>query len=244
MKPPRRRILSGVETAVLMKSARRCALCFHLNGDLMEKRGQIAHLDGNRSNRAEDNLAWMCTDHHSLFDSKTSQHKNYTISEVKAARTKLYELVETGNYLSPATAHPYLEAEADKKILRDILEKVPSNGSIRFLRMKNFGHSFDWKQLENIEFFLSRRVGPEHEFLDSELETARRKFHKECQAFMGVLSLNVYRTEKGFYSVPNEWKWEYPKRLKDTVNEINTAAEDVCIAYNELVRLARKKLAV
>src|ERR1017187_8108433 len=34
-----------------------------------------------RTNRAEDNLAWMCLPHHSLFDSKTSQHKNYRSEE-------------------------------------------------------------------------------------------------------------------------------------------------------------------
>jgi hypothetical protein len=244
MKPPRRRILSGVETAVLMKSARRCALCFHLNGDLMEKRGQIAHVDGNRSNRAEDNLAWMCTDHHSLFDSKTSQHKNYTIPEVKAARTRLYELVETGNYLSPATAQPYLQAEADKKILRDLLEIMPSNGSIRFVRDNSFGNSFKWEWLKDIEVFFYDRAGPEHEFLDSELEMARGKLHKECGALLDVLSLNTWTTEKGFQSIPQEWEWENPTRWKETLSEFRTARNAVCSTYDDLVRLARKKLAV
>jgi hypothetical protein len=244
MKPPRRRILSGVETAVLMKSARRCALCFHLNGDLMEKRGQIAHLDGDRSNRAEDNLAWMCTDHHSLFDSKTSQHKNYTIPEVKAARTRLYELVETGDYLSPATAQPYLQAEADKKILRDLMEIVPSNRSIRFLREDSLASSFVWERLENIEDFLDKRDGPEHEFLDPELEMSRRKFRNECEALLDFLSMNTWGTEKGFQSVPKEWHWEKPERWKETVNEIKRAKKAVCSAYDERIRLARKKLAV
>lgn len=33
------------------------------------------------------------TDHHSEFDSKTKQHKNYTIHEVKAARQSLYAAI-------------------------------------------------------------------------------------------------------------------------------------------------------
>jgi hypothetical protein len=64
-----------------------------LSGDLTEKLGQIAHLDKDPSNSAEDNLAFMCLNHHSLLDSKTSQHKNYTLQELKAAREKLYEAV-------------------------------------------------------------------------------------------------------------------------------------------------------
>ena len=49
-----------------MKSVRRCALCFHLNGDLEEKRGQLAHLNHDRSISREDNLVFLCMDHHSL----------------------------------------------------------------------------------------------------------------------------------------------------------------------------------
>src|ERR1017187_2021791 len=103
-KPPRKKTLPDVETAVLANSARRCILCFHLKGDLTEKLGQIAHLDEDRTNRAEDNLAWMCLDHHSLYDAKTRQHKNYTIQEVKTARARLYALVAEGNHLTPAAA--------------------------------------------------------------------------------------------------------------------------------------------
>src|SRR5713101_8106635 len=95
-KPPRKPVPSKNETAVLIKSARRCPLCFHLNGDLTEKVGQIAHLDDDRTNGAEDNLAWMCMPHHSQYDSTTSQHKNYTFAEIKELRSKLYEVIARG----------------------------------------------------------------------------------------------------------------------------------------------------
>jgi len=72
---------------------------------LNEKRGQIAHLDKDPSNWAEDNLAFMCLDHHTLFDSKTSQHKNYTMQEVKTARRKLYETIALGKHRVGATSH-------------------------------------------------------------------------------------------------------------------------------------------
>jgi hypothetical protein len=105
----RKRIPIEIETAVLTKSARRCSLCFLLSRDLSERRGQIAHLDQDPSNYAEDNLAFMCLDHHSLYDSSTSQHKNYTISEVKVARAELYTAIsrqahETRGNLSGAIA--------------------------------------------------------------------------------------------------------------------------------------------
>jgi hypothetical protein len=89
----RKKASIDVEAAVLLRSCRRCTLCFHLHGDLSEKRGQIAHLNRDPSDSAEDNLAWMCLDHHTLYDSRTSQHKNYAIQEIKQARAKLYEVI-------------------------------------------------------------------------------------------------------------------------------------------------------
>lgn len=245
-KPSRKRNHPHVETAVLAKSARRCVLCFYLNGDLTEKLGQIAHLDADRTNGTEDNLAWMCLPHHSLFDSKTSQHKNYTIPEVKAARARLYNLVAEGKHLTPATAQPYLQAEADKRVLRDFMETVPSNGTIRFLRTNNFaGFSFEWKRLEDIERFVEDRNGPDHEFLDLELEAARQRFRENCRALLVALATNTFpTTNQDRQAVPPEWEIEAPERFNSAVEEINAAADAVCSTYDDLVRLARKKLAV
>jgi hypothetical protein len=73
---------------------------------------------------------------------------------------------------------------------------------------------------------------------------ARRKLHKECDTLLDMLSMNTWRTEKGFQSVPDEWAWENPKRLKETLDMFKTARKAVCSTYDDLVRLARKKLAV
>ncbi len=94
--PARKNPTPDVENSVLIRSARRCALCFHLDRDTRQRRGQIAHLDRRRSNSIEDNLAFLCLDHHTDYDSTTSQHKNYTIDEVKTARSALYKWVKKG----------------------------------------------------------------------------------------------------------------------------------------------------
>lgn len=78
-----------------MRSRRRCCLCFGLNRDMAEKRGQIAHLDRDPSNDSLDNLAYLCFDHHDQYDSHTSQGKGLTMGEVKQYRQRLYEALET-----------------------------------------------------------------------------------------------------------------------------------------------------
>lgn len=101
----------AVQTLVLTRSARRCALCFGLYGDLTERRGQIAHLDHDSGNNAADNLTYLCLDHHDQYDSRTSQSKGIKEAEVKTYRERLYRAVETG--LPRATA-PEREAEAQR----------------------------------------------------------------------------------------------------------------------------------
>lgn len=102
IKDSRKKTPRITEIAVLDKSRRRCALCFYLKNDLSEKHGQLAHLDGNPANFKEDNLAFLCMEHHTLFDSKTSQHKNYTVDEVKTARDRLYQaIVEDRHVVAP-----------------------------------------------------------------------------------------------------------------------------------------------
>lgn len=89
----RKSLPKDVETAVLTKSRRRCAICFGLDRDVKLKAGQIAHLDKSNSNNSEANLAFLCLQHHDEYDSVSSQRKNFTINEVKAFRDELYQTV-------------------------------------------------------------------------------------------------------------------------------------------------------
>jgi len=75
---------------VMVKCRRRCCICFGLEGDEKMKKGQIAHLDGDRSNSKPDNLAFLCQDHHDEYDRPSSQCKGLTLTEVKAYRRELH----------------------------------------------------------------------------------------------------------------------------------------------------------
>ena len=165
----RRSIPSSTELLVLDNSRRRCPLCYKLKGDLTEKRGQIAHLDQNPANYAEGNLAWLCLEHHSEYDSRTSQHKNYTMAEVKNARDDLYAAIQALQHL----AAPAVRTEgrnADRNTLKDIIHTI--SGTIGRLRNWSFnGTSFPVAWFAPFTEFLNERRGPEFEFVDTELET-------------------------------------------------------------------------
>ena len=95
MEPEKRKsIPQEIITAVLVSSARRCSLCYGLNGDFEQKQGQVAHVDHNSANPDFDNLAFLCLNHHDQYDGQTRQSKGFTTEELKAYRDLLYQEVE------------------------------------------------------------------------------------------------------------------------------------------------------
>jgi len=90
----RERISKGMESDVLLKSGRRCCLCYGLYRNFEVKRGQVAHINHDSSNSEIDNLAFLCLEHHDLYDSRTSQSKGFSESELRQYRNMLYSYVE------------------------------------------------------------------------------------------------------------------------------------------------------
>ncbi len=87
----RKPISDEVQKNVVTKSRRRCCLCFWHDGKDDVQKGQIAHLDQNNENSDEDNLVFLCLQHHDEYDSKTSQSKGLREDEVRHWRDMLYQ---------------------------------------------------------------------------------------------------------------------------------------------------------
>ena len=81
----------AVRHEVLRKGRRRCCMCFGLKGDLGVKQGQIAHLDRNRTNPSPKNLAFLCQECHTVYDTKSNRVLAFTPDEVKFYRDHLYQ---------------------------------------------------------------------------------------------------------------------------------------------------------
>jgi hypothetical protein len=239
----RKKVPTDIETAVLIKSARRCPVCFHMDGDLRQKPGQIAHLDKDPSNWAEHNLAWVCLPHHSEYDSTTSQHKNYTIAEIKEMRRRLFDAIAEGQHLTASSSKPRPGGEADRQTLKALLATMAKSGTIDWLRGANFaGWSFEWGRLDGVERFIMRK-GPEHEFIDATLEKLRKEFYDASKKLVTLLATETFPVGNGNrQAIPEDWELEQPDRFKKAVHDINTAADMVCTSYDQLVRTAKKRL--
>ena len=100
----RKPIPPETQRAVLLKSRRRCCLCFWLDRIDEERAGQIAHLDHNHDNHVEDNLVFLCLEHHDKYDSKTSTSKRLREDEVREYRNRLYREMEGTSTVDPGLA--------------------------------------------------------------------------------------------------------------------------------------------
>lgn len=83
-----------MQKQVLLKSRRRCCLCFWLDGVDEVVKGQIAHLDQDASNNTFENLAFLCFKHHDEYDSRPNVSKGLQQPEVAQWRDELYKEME------------------------------------------------------------------------------------------------------------------------------------------------------
>jgi hypothetical protein len=91
---PRKAIPDATQTNILLKSRRRCCLCFWLKGEDEVKKGQLAHLDSDNENAAEDNLVFLCLEHHDEYDGIPRLSKGLREQEVRRWRDELYKEME------------------------------------------------------------------------------------------------------------------------------------------------------
>lgn len=86
----------SADARVLIASLRRCCLCFALTNDASRKKGQLAHIDRDRTKTTEENLAFLCLDHHEEYDSKPSTTKRMTPRELHEYKRALEAAVANG----------------------------------------------------------------------------------------------------------------------------------------------------
>lgn len=111
-------VTAEVMAEVLVRSRRRCCICFALASDDAEKKGQVAHLDRDATNGSLENLVFLCFDHHDQYDSSTSQSKGLTVHEVQRYRDQLARHLAQRLPLSDSDVARALLASLDRPAFR------------------------------------------------------------------------------------------------------------------------------
>lgn len=138
----RKAIPIEVKNNIMIKSKRRCAYCFGLYNDLNVKNGQIAHIDRDNENNLEENLAYLCLDHHNLYDTKYRQTVSFYPNELLYYKKKLEEYIRENLDLlnnSSQTFNNKICNSHDYEMFLNIKEICLDTGNLDRLINFNFG---------------------------------------------------------------------------------------------------------
>jgi len=207
----RKPIPKDIETDILTSSKRRCCLCTGLDGNFSEQLGQIAHLDQNNENFKNENLAFLCFKHHSLYDSSTKQHKNYTIQEVKQYRGELYFFLKN---------NPNIDIPNTNRIKSNKPYSLILNGVTGFINIKN-------DQLQQLS-----KYQIEIEFKLFQPNYTGVLFSVDFENPHRYLYLVYYSTEHKSY--PGEFHLKYVDEFKQ-INEIIISIPQSKMSWNNLL---------
>lgn len=232
----------GVKTKALVECKRFCCLCEKYSGVKMHCHHIVPVARGGPD--TFENCIPLCLNCHAEVEAYNDQHpmgNKFRPDELKQRRDTFYKAVRLG----PIVQQHAGTIEADRATFADLRECLPSTGNIRFIRESTFGFSFPDSDIAELEQFSYERRGPEHEFLDEELEHQRSELQKKLSVFLRHLGHNTYRTRPNNdrLEVPGEWEINDPVRFHNAIDELGKAADEVCESYDAMIRLGRRKLA-
>ena len=114
-----------------------------------------------------------------------------------------------------------------------------------FLRHHHFGEAFEKDALNDLTRFRIECEDPTFEFLDTDIEGLRATLLAAVQQLRNICAVEIFSTDdREFLEVPHEYKVNDPARWHGAIEQIHTAASQVCDAYDQLLRAGHRKLGV
>lgn len=232
-----------IKEDALVSCGRHCCLCHKFCGLKIE----IHHIKPKASGGPDtfENAIPLCFDCHAdmrTYDVKHPKGTKYSESELIRFRNNWYSKVKNSGGFSVSNPPP----ETDKIIFNKLTSTLPWNGSLSFISENNFaGFSFRTDFLNELTDFLYLCDNPIFEFLDADLESLKSGLRSGINIFINLIGQNTFPTHNvGFNHIPPEWEIDNLEHFNTVVNDIHSAAEDICQCYQNLIRMGRQKLGV
>ncbi len=190
-----------------------------------------------------DNCIALCFDCHADMRSYDAAHpkgRKYTVAEQKRHRQAWLARVQT----TPASSSSSQQLELDVQAYRRVLEQLPVDFTIAWLRDHDFGDSFRSEAPNPVfRFCEGYRHRPDFEFLDADLESARADLVAALGEFAEVVATETFEEAgTGVTRLPREWRETQAKRYGQSRHRLNTLSAQAVAKYDALVRLAHRKL--
>jgi len=231
-----------VADKALVACGRHCALCHKYCGLKME----LHHIK-HQSEGGEDtfeNCIPLCLDCHADMRSYDHQHpkgRKFSNAELIAHRDNWYAKISAAGGVLASPQH----VELDKAVFRRIGRLLPFQGIISQLKNRYIGMPYVGSQFDSLEKFQLEFSDPTFEFLDADLEGALASLRSSLSDYMNYALSHVFMdSAEGELRFHPEMKYTDPERYYEIVYAAAEKEGAFLNSYNELVKLARRKLAI
>ncbi|MBE9249438.1 HNH endonuclease [Dolichospermum sp. LEGE 00240] len=225
----------------LLDCCRCCCICHKFCSFKIELHHIIQKSAGGED--SYENCIPLCFDCHAeikAYDPKHPKGRKYTESEIREHRNRWYEKVNSQTVL----IHPDC-IELDRKLFLKIRSILPSTGgSISFIRNHTYGTRFLREEHDDLKNYKYQCENPDFEFIDLDLEIRKCQLKNCIEEFFLILFQVIFVTENGMMAIYPEIKYSKPDIHHKAVEDVNQAVNKVCSAYDDLIRLGRRKLGV
>lgn len=230
--------------AVLVACGRHCGICRKFCGIKIE----LHHIRLKSQGGLDtfDNCIPLCFDCHAdmrSYDHKHPKGTKYSETELKQHRDNWYAKVK--NSLGVLSSSEYLEL--DKRVMIELVELLPWDRVILFLRDHDFGAAFTYADIRDLDQFWWKCNDPAFEFIDADLEGIRANLIADINEFAKHLLMNVFPVEgraDDSISVPYNWEETNQQRFEAAVAMLNQSSSKIAECYIDLIRLGKRKLGV
>ncbi|NHC37048.1 HNH endonuclease [Scytonema millei] len=231
----------------LLDCGRCCCICHKFCSFKIELHHIIQRSEGGED--SYENCIPLCLDCHAevkAYDPKHPKGRKYTESELMEHRNRWYEKVKNVGVL---LVHPEC-IELDRNSFLKLKEILPvTGGSIAFIRNHIYNCPWLKEAHDDLNNYMLYCQNPDFEFIDIDLEIYRCKLTECIEKFIDALLAVSFTTDRWTgeqleIAVYPEIKYSKPDIYHKAVNDIHQTANKVCSAYDNLIRLGRRKLAV
>lgn len=232
----------NIKEDALVACGRHCSICHKFCGLKIEVHHIIQESDGGEN--IFDNAIPLCLECHAdmfPYDPKHPKGTKYTSNELKRHRDNWYKKVEDNIGLAKKEEI----VETDKKVFEILIQILPWDGSINFIKYNDFGGSFLRSNLNDLRKFIYECENPFFEFIDPDLEGLRVGLQTSIDIFMETIATETFTTDNvDANSIPREMQIHNPKRFREIRTSINNKADCIFNNYELLVKNAVRKLGV
>ena len=238
---------ANIAEKALLDCGRCCSICHKFCGFKIELHHIIQ-----RSEKGEDsyeNCIPLCLDCHAevkAYDPKHPKGRKYTESELIEHRNRWYEKVKNACFL---LVHPEC-IELDRKLFLKIKEILPvAGGSIAFIRNHVYAAPWFFKAHDDLKNYRLYCQNPNFEFIDLDLEIHRCQLTECIEKFIETLfkvgfTTNRWTDKYQEIAVYPDIKYSQHDIYRQAVDDMHQTTNKICFAYDNLIRLGRRKLAV